>query len=177
MVLFYKYSSPQGIRDTFNSLSNEFKTMTVFHEYEENWWFSLEGVKTPNDVSYLCSTDSNDPSVIYRTSINIWLNEESFDFWLRRSIVKVDGEIRIILSDYNGIRVLSEHLVTLLTIHRTAEMVEQNDVFGYHFENGASHLSVWKMSEATGAVHSGVDQYHDISRVRETCVKTFPIVL
>lgn len=165
-------SSDPEIRALFETFPEEFRSNTSFHEYIGTTWFGTSGTKDPSEETYLYSVDTREPERLYKAPISIWhtVNGDSFDFWCRIKYIRYRDMLRIIITDFAGIRVFDEKLNTIFSLPLSLEMIASNDVYGYHFDGES--IMIWKISsmiEEPSTIPPGgwKDVYHDISRVRD----------
>ncbi len=163
-------SSDPEIRTLFESFPEEFRKNTIFHEYISTTWFGMSGTHNPSEESFFYSVDTKEPERLYKVPISIWFDKDSFDFWCRIKFIRYRNMLRIIISDFSGIRVFDEKLNTIFSMPLSLEMIASNDVYGYHFDGES--IMIWKISSmneesSTPPPGGWEDKYHDISRVSD----------
>jgi hypothetical protein len=162
-------SSDPKIRALFDTFPEEFRTNTTFHQYIGTKWFGMSGTDNPSQETFFYYVDTKEPGRLYKVPISIWYNGDSDDFWCRIKYIRYRDMLRIIISDFSGIRLFDEKLNHIFTMELTLEMIESNDVYGYHFDG--ENILIWKVSsmvELSSSPHGETkDKYHDISRVKD----------
>ncbi len=160
-----KTSSDPKIRALFETFPEEFRTNTKFHEYIGTTWFCTSGTNNPSQETFFYALDTNEPDRLYKVPISIWFNGNAFDFWYRIKFIRYRDMLRIIISDFSGVRLFDEKLNTIFSMPLTLEMISTNDVYGYHYDG--ENIMIWKMSTILPPTGVKQDEYHDISRVKD----------
>lgn len=146
----------------FSSFPEEFRN-TEYPEFIDNMWFTLSGTDNPSDESYFYSVDAKEPDRLYKTPVSIWLNKDAFDYWSRINYIRKNNVLRVIISDYSGIRVFDEKLNIIFSLPISSEMIETNDVYGYHYDN--VNILIWKMSDTFEDEYGNRADYNQFSQV------------
>ncbi len=121
----------------YDILHQEFRINARFPEYLDDWSITVN-----DETSKIYSVNSRNPDILYTTQVNI---NNSCDYWFKQRMFSIAGVIRIIHSDYDGLRLMDTQLNTLFQIPRTAEMIEKCEVYGFDIDE--THFMYWVITQ------------------------------
>ncbi len=121
----------------YDTLHQEFRTFAMFPDYLDDWSITVN-----DKTSKIYSVNSRNPDILYTTQVNI---NNSCDYWFKHRIFSISGVIRIIHSDYDGLRLMDTQLNTLFQIPRTAEMIVKCEVYG--FDISETYFTYWVITQ------------------------------
>lgn len=117
----------------YDTLHPEFRINARFPEYLDDWSITVN-----DETSKIYSVNSRNPDILYTTPVNI---NNSCDYWFKQRMFSIAGVIRIIHTDYDGLRLMDTQLNTLFQIPRTAKMIEKCEVYGFDIDE--THFTYW----------------------------------
>jgi hypothetical protein len=132
----YHFVTPEQ-NAIYDTLHPEFRTYAKFPEYLDDWSITVN-----NETSMIYSVNSRNPDILYTAHVNI---NNSCDYWFYQRFFSIDGIIRIIHSDYDGLRLMDAQLNTLFHIPRTAEMIVNYEVYGFDIDE--THFTYWVITQ------------------------------
>ncbi len=121
----------------YDTLHSEFRINARFPEYLDDWSITVN-----DETSKIYSVNSRNPDILYTTPVNI---NNSYDYWFKQRMFSIAGVIRIIHSDYDGLRLMDTQLNILFQIPRTAEMIEKCEVYGFDIDE--THFMYWVITQ------------------------------
>ncbi len=130
----------------YDTLHSEFRINARFPEYLDDWSITVN-----DETSKIYSVNSRNPDILYTTPVNI---NNSYDYWFKQRMFSIAGVIRIIHTDYDGLRLMDTQLNTLFQIPRTAEMIEKCEVYGFDIDE--THFTYWVITQHVQDEHKRI---------------------
>jgi hypothetical protein len=151
-----------------SEISEIFEQHGVSIEFPENCISFYLGFDTSIDKQMLYTITKHD-NVLHSAHLNIWKNDNVYDYWFREK--KYMNDI-ICISDYSGIKVFNMNLQLIFSLNIEPELY-YIDVYCFSYNIHDIKLCVWLSSKVDYIAYD----YHDKSDVHDNHIQSYEIIV